>query len=500
MPSTPQKRWLSIDEKAASIRLPAPYRAKFGDRASRAATRFYVCLNIWPWELVPQYTSGDWGLGMLENLAIIGRHIAQDVNFTVEDLRRQLVMSIIVRSGEGEVKLRYKDVRAVRAEFLDKTGDRICGEDDGDDEYDYADEDDDEKLEIVVQDKRRTQPSNPSRSSPITRLSMTPKAPSWVRGMVKQTPQRSTSESIRVASAASPSPPTPAQDRQQPKSSPKIPRPSPTLGTSPSAKRPRLSALPEPRLSVLPELIKNSPAPSGRESLALRSPRIGHGSLPSMALVYSQMLTKAAEPQESPPQPGSIHESLLPAITDFVSRLDSLIDDISRAIETTEAELESKLAECEEITNLEHVAQASIDDAKQALRNAQLRHATLVAEADEFETTAISLRGMMGSQSQSPCLPQLQTAIDAYNTQKLAKQEEAADQEIIVHECATDVDEAKRLIKGNTDIVAKLKNEVSELTQDSEHKRARWGVLNNVKNMVLGLERTIPDLEDMALS
>lgn len=106
----------------------------------------------------------------------------------------------------------------------------------------------------------------------------------------------------------------------------------------------------------------------------------------------------------------------------------------------------------------------------------------------------------MGSQSQSPCLPQLQTAIDAYNTQKLAKQEEAADQEIIVHECATDVDEAKRLIKGNTDIVAKLKNEVSELTQDSEHKRARWGVLNNVKNMVLGLERTIPDLEDMALS
>lgn len=106
----------------------------------------------------------------------------------------------------------------------------------------------------------------------------------------------------------------------------------------------------------------------------------------------------------------------------------------------------------------------------------------------------------MGSQSQSPCLPQLQTAIDAYNAQKLAKREEAAAQDVIVHGCAADVDEAKRLVRGNTDIVAKLKKEVLELTQDSEHKRARWDVLNNVKSMVLGLERTIPDLEDMALS
>ncbi|KAF7555200.1 hypothetical protein G7Z17_g2395 [Cylindrodendrum hubeiense] len=495
MPSIQQTPWSSIDEIVASLRLrprlPDRYRAKLGRRASRDASRFYACLNIWPWDLVPQYSYDTyWGVSILENLAILARYVSQDAKLTVTDLRKQLIMSMIIRSGEGEVKLQCQDARNVRAEFLDKSDDRDGGGDNWNEGVEDKDEDndEDEDEEPISTPASSNQPSDPSSSSSVSRCGLPQRIPSYPISTLQQTPPQSPSDCITAAC----SPPlVTVSGKPRSKSPLKRPRPSPTIGSSPPAKRPRLSESSKP--------IKSSLSLLARASLSQRSPGIGPGGLPSIALVYSQMLVNAAEPNESTPKPGSIHESLLPAITNFITQLDCLIDYVSCALETADAELESKLIECQEITNRERFSEENIDRATQALRSAQRHHSTLVAEADEFEKTAISLRGM-GNNSQSPCLPQLQTAIDAYGSQIRTKREEAAAQEAIVHSCATDVDEAKTLAKGSADIVAKLNMEKLDLGQNLDNEKARWNVLANVKTMMLGLERTIPSLEDMASS
>ncbi|KAH7131280.1 hypothetical protein EDB81DRAFT_859845 [Dactylonectria macrodidyma] len=431
MASQPEGLWTRIDKKTRRIRVPQPYRHRIDQRGLRAAVRFYGCLRIWPWDLLPDlYVPKEWGVGLLQSIARLALDYSQAKNLTVDDLRERLLESIMKRSRNGEQMLRYADVHAVRAEFPINLEDLPEREDNAWD--DLADD--------SASSRKRIKMESPDTSHRTSRGMKTP---------------------------------------------------PPTLEQSAEARRGKIAGY------------LRSATSTSRESALQRPPSSEDTNTSSLAIVYSDLLIKAAERKNSAPVPSSIHDSLRPALTEFDARLDSLLKEASRTYEAADAKLNEKLAQYQEL-KLQNLSASneSVNRAKQALRDAQGRHKALVAEADELDATVKSLSGtkILGNHGKAPRLPQLGHAIDAYDRLSHARRWEARGEERNIVGLQEKVVEAKRLAKQSNNVVIKLKREVSDASKASKTAKAGVEALKNVKTMVLGVEQTIPDLEKIAMS
>ncbi|KPM41923.1 hypothetical protein AK830_g4673 [Neonectria ditissima] len=551
-----KESWVFADKATADISVPSPYGNKFCSRATRAAKRFYGCLEIWPWELIPKYTPGAWGVTMLENVAMLARLVVQDDKLSVDELRKRLIAKIKRRHAQNddasEPRLQHRDVRAVRVNILDGVdGD---GDDDGDDdgneddEHEQTDQDEDEgdeeevdfeKLDIDNKDQTVKDEPEPRSKLPDTSLDrpfMRTRRRAAIRDQSADTlnkyfPTRVSSQPASAARAKTEAQPKAPQDSESPAKTKARLRSqvSPTLETSPQ-KRPRVSlhtvsssvtphktfSLRSPvkleapqsagsRHTTTPDqglgfqhglVVQQSSGPRQEESLEQRSARLGPGSLPSLALAYSQMLIRSAGPNEPTPRSGSIHESLSPAIAELVSQVDLLIYSTSRAVEAVNAELYIQTCKLQQANDQQGSSQKTIERAEKAMRNAHLRHTALRVEIANLDKTFASLQSV--GDGQLSVLPEIKMAIDACFLQRKVKDEEADAQEQVMNDCSARIEEARKLGEGATGVDPQLQANVGLLRRESKQKERELGVLNNIKAMVFGLERTIPDLEEMA--
>ncbi|KAK7428149.1 hypothetical protein QQZ08_005389 [Neonectria magnoliae] len=234
-----------------------------------------------------------------------------------------------------------------------------------------------------------------------------------------------------------------------------------------------------------------------RESREQRSARLGPGSLPSLALAYSQMLIRSAGPNGPTPRSGSIHESLNPAIAELVSQVDLLMYSTSRTLEVVNADLHTQTNKLQEASDCRDSAQKTIERAETTMRNARLRQTALRVEIVNLDRTYASLQGVCDGQLN--VLPEIRMAIEACYVQTKLKNEDVAKQEQVMRDCSVQIEEARKLAQGAASIDPQLHAKVGELRRVSKQKEGELRVLNDIKAMVYGLERTIPDLEEMAL-
>lgn len=130
------------------------------------------------------------------------------------------------------------------------------------------------------------------------------------------------------------------------------------------------------------------------------------------------------------------------------------------------------------------------------MRNARLRHMALRVEIVNLDKTFASLQSV--GDGQLNVLPEIKMAIDACFLQRKLKKDEAATQEQVMKDCSARIEEAQKLAQGATSVDPQLHTKVGDLRRESKLRGGELGVLNNIKAMVFGLERTIPDLEEMA--
>ncbi|KAH7123447.1 hypothetical protein B0J13DRAFT_680104 [Dactylonectria estremocensis] len=267
--------------------------------------------------------------------------------------------------------------------------------------------------------------------------------------------------------------------------------PPPTPGQSVEANRCKASGV-----SLSPRL---NTASQAKEPASQRPSSSNPTDLPSVALDYSNLLMNVAESSNSASAPSKIHETLRPVLADFNDLLDGLMKDASQAYEAANTKLNEKLAEYQELKVKKFTtSNDSVKRSKQAVRDAQGRYKALTDEADELDATANSL-SWPKIHGKAPLLPQLRQAIEAYTHLRDARRWEARAEVRNIAGLEQNFFEVERLAKGSDDVLTKLKEEVSDTSKDSESKKAELEVLKNVKTMVLGVERTIPDLEKMAM-
>lgn len=93
--------------------LPAPYCKDLNAACTLFAKQIHGTLNIWPWELVPEYPPAEWNWFLLQRFATLARQANGD-NYTVPNsVLRSLVKGIV------EARPMEEDCKCLRLECCD---------------------------------------------------------------------------------------------------------------------------------------------------------------------------------------------------------------------------------------------------------------------------------------------------------------------------------------------------------------------------------------------